>query len=292
MISGTQASFATYNVLKPYYAVFWNEKPGLTEEGKALSLEELKASTKALDEYAWKIYSNWDERCPTIAKNIQDADVVCLQEISKEIIENLQRLTKKYKLAIDVYHSSKRPVEEYGNAILYQAEKIKLKENFELEYISTPGTRRAACGVFEVGGKTVKVASVHLAGYYKGEKDLEKKLNAKKNGYEELQAYLKILESDVDSIDGIVIGGDFNESPSEKEYDLYRPGLLSNNGYFTDGNLSVTRPASGEHGRHIDWLFYKPLNEKTVSLSTMDLEKIQKQASDHLMIGTKVTWDT
>lgn len=288
MLNSPSASFATYNVLNPYYAVKWAEKPGLNEEGRGLSREELKASTAAQDVNAWMGYSNWDQRCPEIAQNIQLADVVCLQEVSKETLDALMSLTKGYRLAIAVYHAASRPMEQYGNAILYNAEKVRLRNAFELTYSPNQWSRSAACGVFEIGGKVVAVASMHLAGYYSGEANPLKKQESKKAGFNELKTYVEGLEAAVEGVDGIVIGGDFNEDPGEELLDLYRPGYLQRRGFLFDGNLAVTEPSKG---RRIDWLCYKPLHaNETVSLTSMGIEGVQKQASDHLMTGSVVEW--
>jgi endonuclease/exonuclease/phosphatase family metal-dependent hydrolase len=234
-----------------------------------------------------RLYSNWDQRCPEVSKNVKFVDVVCLQEISRETIETLQKLTN-YQLATAVYRSSSKSIQEFGNAILYQSEKAHLTKSFEIMHGQAGSTRSAACGIFEIGGKLVKVASVHLAGYFPKETDLEKKQLSKKSGFEELQTYVKGLENEVENVDGIVIGGDLNEDQSEAKFDLYRPGFLENSGYKFDGNFEVTEPSKS---RRIDWLCLKPLSSKNaIKLTSMGIEKIQKQASDHLMTGTIVEW--
>lgn len=289
MLSSREASFATYNILNPYHAVKWGEQAGLNEKGQALTSKDLKASTEAIDnENAWRAYSNWDQRCPEVSKNVQFADIVCLQEVSRETIETLQQLTKGYTLANIAYHASNRPIQHFGNAILYRAEKANLRKGFEIAHGDGDTRRFASCGIFEIQGQVVKVASVHLAGYNPKETDFEKKQKSKESGFNELQTYVNGLESNVEGIDGIVIGGDFNEDQSEKDFSMYRPGYLLSHDYQFDGNFDVTEPLKG---RRIDWLFYKPMTSReTIRLTSTGLERIQKQASDHLMTGTIVEW--
>ncbi|MGA8164980.1 MAG: endonuclease/exonuclease/phosphatase family protein [Waddliaceae bacterium] len=285
----TSASFASYNILNPFHAVKWKENAGLNEDGRLLSRDALRASTAAQNEYAWNLYSNWDQRCPKISENIQFADVVCLQEVSRETIETLQNLTKGYKLAVVVYHSSRRVIQEFGNAILYQAEKASLKKSFEIRHVTDGSSRAAACGIFEICGKVIEVVSLHLAGYNSQEADRGKKQESKERGFTELQTYVKGLESNVvKGTDGIIIGGDLNEDQSEAEFDLYRVGYLESFGYQFDGSFAATEPSKN---RRIDWLGYKPLTSREVfKLAPMGVERIQKQASDHLMTGTVVEW--
>lgn len=305
MASSTSATFASYNILHPYYAVVGACKDaeraglsgavrealktgieGLSEKGLDSTPAELKAALKNGKE--WMVYSNWDLRSPVVAKNVNLADVICLQEISKETIKTLQHITLGYELASEVYHSSEAPIKEYGNAILYKAEKVHLKKAFEIKHGDEGSSRSAACGLFEISGRIVEVASVHLKGYWPGQSDFEKKQQSKEAGYRELQTYVNGLEENVIGVDGIVVGGDFNEDPGEAEYDLYRPGFLLSSDYQYDQSLVVTEPSNG---RRIDWVFYKPLDSRdVVTLSSMGLEKTQKQASDHLMTGTVVEW--
>lgn len=279
-------SFATYNILHPYYAVKWAEKAGLNEAGQAQAANVLRASTTASEPYTWKLYSNWDERCPKVARNIQLADIICLQEISRETLENLRYLTKR-EIAVSAYHSSSDPIQEYGNAILYRAKKASVVESFEIVHQAGEWTRSAACAIFKIDGRLIEVASIHLTGYFSRESDLEKKQKAKEGGYRELLTYVAGLE-ERENIDGIVIGGDFNEDQSEAGFDLYRPGYLEGKGYRFDGNFAVTEPFKE---RRIDWLCYKPLDGREAALMPLQLESHQEPASDHLMTGTVAHWE-
>lgn len=290
MSSSTYALLASYNILNPYHAVKWAEQRGLNETGKTLSRDELKASTGAQDANAWRQFSNWSFRCDAVSDNIQFAHIACLQEVSVETIEKLRQLTgpKGYQLASAVYHASSQPMQQFGNAILYKAGKVHLKQAFEIVHRAGETRRSAACGIFQIDDKIVAIASVHLAGYNSKETNLEKKQESKKSGFNELKTYVEELEKHAEGLDGIIISGDFNEDPSEALFDLYRPGFLKSHGFQCDDNLAATEPSTG---RRIDWIFYKSLAlRKTVQLTSMGLESIQKQASDHLITGTVIEW--
>lgn len=276
-------SIATYNILDPFYAVYWAEPAGLNEEGLAASRETLRASAQTMDK-SWETYSNWNQRQETVAKNIQSADIVCLQEVSETTLANLQELTNYQLAAVSYSHIPGLP--SFGNAILYNKEKVNLEEGSVLTCESPPAIRGAAVGIFKIGTKLIKVASLHLTGYYSKEPDLIKKQASKKRGFDELQNFKRQIESQVQGLDGIVIAGDLNESKDEEEQELYRPGVLMEAGYLCDNCFSATEPLKN---RKIDWLFFKSLKGEEPALTPLGLEEL-KQASDHLMSGTGLEW--
>lgn len=278
---------ATYNVLHPFYAVEWAEPTGLNSSAAGLSKEELRILAGD-EEMGWKKYSNWEERCPHIAQNIQLADIVCLQEISKETLTNILAQTPGYQLASEAYHPSRSPSREFGNAILYRRDKVQLSGAFQIQQGTTHAGRTAAGAIFEMFGKKIKVASIHLTGYDPSEKRPKKKAGSKKRGFHQLQYYVEELERDVEGIDGIVIAGDLNEDPSEAPYAYYRQGYLIERGYLWDQRIAPTEPSTG---RCIDWLFYKPILSKSpVKLIPKRFEGKQVQVSDHLMVGSAIEW--
>lgn len=276
-------SIATYNILDPFYAVYWAEPAGLNEEGLAASRETLRASAQTMDK-AWETYSNWNQRQETLAKNIQSADIVCLQEVSETTLADLQELTNYQLAAVSYSHIPGLP--SFGNAILYNKEKVTLEEGSVLTCESPPAIRGAAVGIFKIGNKLIKVASLHLSGYYSKEPDLIKKQASKKRGFDELQNFKRQIESQVQGLDGIVIAGDFNESKDEEERELYRPGVLMEAGYLCDNCFSPTEPLKN---RKIDWLFFKSLKGEEPAMAPLGLEEL-KQASDHHMSGTGLEW--
>lgn len=285
MQNNTSVSIATYNILHPFFAVEWSETAGLSEEGLKASKEDLQNSIQSYQNNVWKIYSNWDQRSGAIASNIKLADIVCLQEIAEDTLKTLQELTN-YQLASSVYHYYPGET-KFGNAIVYNEERVSLKETSQISYETPPDIRSAASAVLEVSTKTIKVVSVHLSGYYPKEPDHQKKQMAKVKGFNELQSFKTQVETEVEGLDGIVIAGDFNESKDEEEAELYRPGYLIEAGYRHDNCFIVTEPLKN---RKIDWLFYKSLTNNAPTLTSMDLEKLQTQASDHLMSGTFLEW--
>jgi endonuclease/exonuclease/phosphatase family metal-dependent hydrolase len=291
--ASTSITFATYNILDPFLAVKWLEPEGLNSKGKE-SLDDAKMSTMTIDPNSWKQYSNWAERCPIISKNIQLASIVCLQETSKESIKQLLQITPGYQLAISVFHSYNNQIQEYGNSIVFkdgEAKLIKafeLKHPFEMTYSFREGSRSAACGIFQITDKVIKVVSVHLSGYNPTESDFKKKQKSKENGYTELATYVYEAEKDLTGIDGVVICGDFNEGAAEAKAPLYRLGYLQNRSYFSDNNPAITHPKTE---RRIDWLFFKHLDSKSVAtIAPMGIEAMATRASDHLITGTKLEY--
>ena len=282
-------SIGSYNILNPFHAVKWRVEEGLNDIGLSIPSEDLRDSTQS---DLWKTYSNWNTRVYDISENLQKTDIVCLQEITYETLNKLLDITEDYLLASEAYQSSSSGLSPYsnffGNALLYNARKIEFNDSFTVDYQSGNMTRRAACGVFNIGEKTIQVASVHLTGYNPLESTFEKKQASKKYGYKELQTYIEKIKQRIEesAMNALVIGGDFNEDPNEAKFDFYRPEYLKNRGYFNDGNLGPTEPSKQ---RKIDWIFAKPITEN-FSLQTMNLEKKQKQASDHLMTGTVIEW--
>ncbi len=277
---------ATYNILSPFYAVQWGDQAGLNDSSKQCTPVDLKLSTMdPNDDDAWRVHSNWEStRCFDVAENIKLADIVCLQEVSSETLKKLEQLLPDYAIANVAYHANIRP-NSFGTAIVYKKDRLILKKSFQLDYGTLKNRRSASCGIFDFNEHVIQVVSIHLKGYYSGEADHTKKQQSKKNGYNELLTYVKgVHDGDMKGIDVIVIAGDFNEDPCEKDLPLYRPGLLQSYSYTSDNNLDATEPAKN---RRIDWLFCHQLNHhQGMKLSNMELEKNQKPASDHLMTGS------
>lgn len=293
--SGNLAAFssamlilATYNVLHPFYSVEWAEQAGLSPLADGLSKEELRILAGD-EENGWKNYSNWEERCPKISENIQMADIVCLQEISRETLAALMALAPEYALASEAYHPSRTPAREFGNAILYKKGRVQLSEGYQILQGDLHAGRAAACAIFEIFGKKIKVASIHLSGYDPLERNIKRKIGHKKRGFHQLKYFAEELERNNEGIHGIFIAGDLNEDTSEKSLPYYRQGYLITQGYEWDRHEAATEPSTG---RRIDWLFYKPtVSDATYKLIPMNFEENQLHASDHLMTGTAIQWE-
>lgn len=275
-------SVASYNVLNPYHAVKWADAEGLNEKGLLKPVKKLRAS--ALSEKSWRSYSNWEERKERLRANLVLADIVCLQEIAHETIVSL--LPAGYGLACAAYHKADQKYKEYGNAIIYRQDAAFKVASFECRWTYEKSDRAAACAVFALGNYSILVASIHLTGYDPEESRREKMQEAKKRGYLELAAYVEQLEDAATRLDGIVIAGDLNEDPGESAAPLYRMGYLAERGFRSDHNLLPSEPAKQ---RKIDWIFYKPLQQKLPAvLEPLSLETTQLHASDHLMTGTRM----
>lgn len=287
MLASALLILATYNVLHPFYAVEWGERLGLNHFADGLSKEELRALT--LEDDSWKKYSNWEKRCPFIAQNIQKADVVCLQEVSRETLAAILTLLPGYELASEAYHPNFTPSREFGNAIVFKKDKINLHDAFQISQGNIHTGRAAACAIFEFLGKKIKVASIHLSGYDSEEPDLKIKEESREKGFRQLQHYVGLLEENLDGIDALVIAGDLNEDFPKEPTEYGRLEYLMRHGFCWDQHHV---PTEAERDYRIDWLFYKSgASNVPFKLTPMQFEKEQWHASDHLMTGTAVAFE-
>ncbi|MEC7838993.1 MAG: endonuclease/exonuclease/phosphatase family protein [Chlamydiota bacterium] len=278
-------SIGSYNILEPSLAVGWKTPEGISDEAKTLSSECLKGKYFSKTEDNWQRYSNWNERKDKIARNIELADIVCVQEASLATCASLEPLLKTHRLAIFAPHNKFQfPNLQYGNAIFYNSTKV-VPFNPSVIIYGEGRTRSAVSCCFNALGKTFKVVSVHLIGYNPSEPTLKNK----SYGFEELKTYLNQVEKNTAWVSDVVIAGDMNEGLSESYCDYYRPGLLTKNKYRCDGCIVPTEP---EKDRRIDWIFFKSLRKNCQpTLTPMGLENTQEVASDHLMTGTLLTYD-
>ncbi len=286
MSSSSICSFGTYNILNPYHAVKWQTKDGLNDEAMFQPAQNLK---KAAESLAWMQYSNWEERKNQVAINIMHASIICLQEVARGTLDDLEEVNSSYETALLACHHASTPFGKHGTAIVYDRYRAELLESHEVKFEGCECTRSAVCATFKIQDKIIRVMSIHLKGYNPNEENVEKKETSKKIGLDELKTYVADAETDSESLDGIVIAGDFNEDPSEKISSFYRAGYLEKKGYISDKNITATEPGTG---RRIDWIYYKPIKTKksSTTLSSLELEKDQIQSSDHLMTGTEIEW--
>ncbi len=306
----TTVSIGSFNILNEYHAVKWGDDSGLNEVGKQ---ESSTVRKQALKEGNWKIYSNWETRLPLIVDNIRQVSIACLQEVNQDRLNDILQALKgedgqaTYMLAAQAISKDKKdpssddPGKFFGNAILYQSSDVKcLSSTHYPRELSIDSGRGSAVADLEVSGRVIRVASCHLAGYWPGNPNFEKKEESKKQGFEQVKALHQFMESDeLNGISAIVIAGDFNEDPSESASSLYRVAELKQQGYFSDGNSFMTEPPSvrrPDSDRRIDYIMVKSLDQGLVVANNMHLEEQQldvanlamAQASDHLMTGTQL----
>lgn len=281
--TAASVTIATYNILNPLHAVRFKENVGLVEKARTYDAEALKKSTRGQGN--WVKYSNWNERKHGIAENIRKADVVCLQEVTKETLAELAHLTG-YTATILTEHAGRNPEETYGNAILYNSAKVTRLYDAYLQ--SENKQRSASCTNFQSVGKTFTVFSVHIEGYNLDDSDTERKQKAKERGDNELRWYLDSLSRNFFDCrcNAVVFAGDFNESVGEGEPNN-RKSLTEQYGYTFDSNRKPTEP---KKNRRIDWIGVMGKKGQKFHLENMNLEANQKIASDHLMTGTKITF--
>jgi endonuclease/exonuclease/phosphatase family metal-dependent hydrolase len=262
-------TIGSLNVLHPYYAVKWYEKPGLNMEGKTRGKEKCKLACET-DE--WTELHNWVERVPLIKKRICEADIVCLQEVDNVFVEDLQ--TDGYQLLVSGFGKQTKP---FGNAIMCKTSGKLLESSTLIE------NKADVVSTINIQGKKVKIASVHLDGYYRDEENQEKKDARKLAGFNQLLKDLEIFEENSEDVDLFIIAGDFNEDTREEGKKYCRMDFLRDNGYSNDGYVVGTEPG----GQKIDWIFVKPGNNNKITINSMKLENLEN-ISDHSMIGTKI----
>lgn len=295
---GVSVTLASYNILNEYQAVKWGTEAGLSMAGKEASRAELD---EALSQGAWKAYSNWEERLPFLAENIQQAAIICLQEVNQDRLEDILEYLQgedgesQYAIGSQAFPqntdelASKDPGMFYGNVILYRKTELKLLDaGHHPEDLKVNSGRVAAMAEFQLADKILRVMSCHLAGYWRENPDTKKKEQSQRAGWDQLKAHEEYLRSlPQDHLDALVIAGDFNEDNCEASSPLYRVGYLRDRGYLDDVNEAVTEP---EKEARIDFVMVKPL-QSPVELAPLYLESFQiGAASDHLMTGTRITF--
>lgn len=84
-----------------------------------------------------------------------------------------------------------------------------------------------------------------------------------------------------------MVCGDFNEGNKEEERPRFT--YMEDQGFLTDGSLIPTRPEyinDTLHGGHVDWIYFKDIN----NISSVRVEKGSAigsiKASDHKLIYT------
>jgi len=226
--------------------------------------------------------ASWPERAPGIAANIADADIVCLQETSRMVNGHVKGSFNEISLAM---HQGERGKSLHGVSILAKPE-IRPLSAFGW-YMQTGEGHSAAGAILRLpdDGPRIMVASLHLEGYWDGEKDEQKLEASKAQGYRELGAYLTYMQPYQKYVDAVVVAGDFNEDCMMPGREFNRHALMELLGYRYDEHLAATEKSTG---RKLDWIY-------VWSKQPVELEPVYDYApcplaSDHQPHKTRLTF--
>ncbi len=282
----------TFNLLHPEYAI---------------SKEQKK----------WK---NFDNRKVKILKDLEsaDLDVVCLQEISKDRLEELFKYKEKgVKNLKDLGYTFR-----YGQHVKFRKDRsgnVKIGKDGKPEQISNPDSvaiiyktakfsekdvRTREYEVEQSGGGAITAVKKHLFIDLEDNKTHEVTriatchLEGGKNravGDEQIETVKQLVEDmttikdNAYQVHQLVITGDFNRqrAASDNPDVFVDPGLkvLADDNYLDDRKYRVTEPSSG---RQIDWIFYKALNGQTQKPKAIDIDMPHPDVSDHRMIASEI----
>lgn len=248
------------------------------------------------------LYENSDFRVGIIAKNIlnADLDVICLQEVTDAMGQELQKSLKDDYDIKWVKHQN-----YHGVGILYKKDKFDLlnEESLSIQVQKedplNPGTYKSSPPrvhllndlMDKTTQKVFRVVSCHMF----DPRDLQ-------NKEEQTNAVIDFAEKESDTIDRIIIAGDMNQDqfgnidsppagavPSEKLASSFQPFI--DHEYHVDGNLDSTeyekkKPGNGKlvsKDRHIDWIWVKKSKPEHYPLSDFDI-----RGSDHVLAASTI----
>lgn len=228
--------------------------------------------------------NSWKMRFPYITENIlvSKSDLICLEEVSDHAYQNLiqnSEIQEKYQ-SIYCSHAPSQPGQKEGRdglALFYKPEKVTLLKFRVSADGSRPTHRRDFFADVKVNSSTtLRIACTHLDS---GD-DLEV-------GNLQLLKLVEEVQRDTSGIDFIVLCGDFNEGEAEEIRPRFQ--IMQQAGFITDGSFAPTRPEalSVRHKGHIDWIYFKPVSQKSFSLH--QVKPIgDERGSDHKLTMTDI----
>lgn len=202
---------------------------------------------------------NWGTRKAQAGLNISGADIVCLQECDKQMVESLKGSKQSFFAA----HKGKPD----GVGILVNPARFELLD-IKTEYDGPTGHATIFIDLFDrTTRKTLRIASMHLKGG-----------PVRTDGDNQLQGALKRIESEPSKqpIDATIIAGDFNQDQT--------PGPTSRLRFVTDYSLSraVSETEIGK-GRQIDWIGIK--SKEAFKLEYKDAQSMTPASDHHPLLG-------
>lgn len=216
----------------------------------------------------------WNQRKPNIFENMDNAsaDIYLLQEVSHYAFPQIQasfsHLTGYY---------AQHPNGSHGVAIFFNPNRFT---QLHSSFFSSPlkdiqvGNRKSGF-IDLLDNQTKKVIRV-ATGHFTGGPN-------RSIGNTELTSLLDAMDKSPSSqpIDAMILGGDFNESPSRRADRLQ---LVRDQGYVDDGNTSETEIGTG---RKLDHIFWKNLSGS--SHQSNRLQVVPKGgASDHAPLVNRI----
>jgi len=246
----------SYNILNPDFAASMKTKEGIRKDGS----------------------SNWASRKNIIVKNLVqgDFDLVCLQELSQSALDSMSKVLQKNKLRF----AGKLSPDCSGLGILYNSSRLQLLHPLPgdpADKSHEGGHQQFATFKHRETGKVIRIANVHFQGYNLSNPQCPKRIL----GYAQMKSTLENLKTNLQTIDGVVIAGDFNEVMTFRGDALSRRNLLLRYNFHYNNRDSK-----------IDWFAFRSTNPSLskVTFERMDLE--QEKASDHDLIGGEIHFPT
>lgn len=242
---------------------------------------ELGSDRKILSRLGYKDTGELDlRRLNDLSDNMlaADFDVLCLQELTQNMIAKLDKVWKQYKLVS--FQSHPGSYRKHGVAILakHKIEVVKLK-TLELD--------RVKCVTKDKSSSMPRVhvmCRVHLAGVSVLIDSSHFQTNLGDQGGEEIQRVVDHVEKDFQS-DVVIIAGDFNKNSDENGWEALKNYERSDFGVIT-----------GRRRKPIDWMAHRKIERKDsgadIEVTAIDVSPCrgEKEASDHQLRGRRFTF--
>lgn len=230
--------------------------------------------------------STWETRFPNIINNIveADSDILCLEEIGMTNFQQIAshpEIAKRY-ISFFLPHHYPSKIGKDGLAFFYKPSRALFQQIVQSNVDTRPSSRRdfyvdIQALLPDTQSTTMRIGAIHLDSHAIdiGNKQLALLVN-------------DALTPSSDSIDLVVICGDFNEG--HKEASRPRYDFMCQEGFATDGSLIPTRPEDildTHHMGHVDWIFFKNLSQKDYQFLAVDPIG-DSSASDHKLTITDI----
>lgn len=224
--------------------------------------------------------NTWPVRGPQIKQNIIDmnADVLCLQELSKISLQSLNLITSQGYQVHYVKHNDAG--KQDGVAICFKKDRFNWLQGEHADYtfnrVTPPHSQTTLTHAYvdlqdKTTNKTIRVATCHLAGGGNGMSPGNKHIDAVlKKIYE--------VKKNAWPVDSLILTGDFNADQSHE-----RIFTMAAHDFSSDGSRDVTEPCNN---RKIDWIWAKDKND-SLNLTPAAFNISHPKASDHLPVMTR-----
>lgn len=227
----------------------------------------------------------WKIRLPHIVDTIRDADpdILCLQEVSLDGYSDLVAILSKEDRYLSFYYPHKKksnsddPAGRDGLAVLIKPFLFDGVQIHTGQVSKRPTHRRDLWIDIQIPDfeKAIRVATTHL-----DSTDLEE-------GHTQLENLIEDMNKKSEDVSLFIVCGDFNEG--EGEVERPRAWVMNKSGFISDGSLAPTRPEGIRdtiHKGHVDWIYFRKLDE-SLKVQVIEGDALgDKRASDHKLIYT------